>query len=565
MAAKQSAKIVNSFINFAVLQSFKNITGNLNIAPDYVIGNTPEDAKQWPAHYWGFRLGSYASFISSGIKNGMYSPAVVDTLANMGFDSGKYMKESTPYGPNKTNDALVIAASTYIRLYGDGVVPSTFVVPTDNKDWPSETWGMTLGATLSKMRSDAAYRVSARQQLIDNGISFESRTMRVDHQLYFRAVQTFHQLQGSVEVPLDYVVPAEDTRYEPEARGIKLGQWLATVVMNHKRWPDLKDQLQGLGVDFSVDATWRLPFDVFFSALCMFYSTHGHLSVPHRYSVPYWDPLYPEEAWGLPLGRALYDMRRRAGPWARHRERLAALGVGLGSRNLSFSLLYDSLVVFRLIHGHLDVVNSFVIPPDDERYPEEARGARLGASIRNIRLSGLREPHRAALEALGMDLNKRRSTREDFNKVYACLQAYKGIHGHLFVPHYFKVPGGDARYPEGSEGFTLGHTVTSIRVNNYHSRHRSTLQSLGFDFTEEYMSKVVQALLVYKQLHGDLKVPYKYTIAMNDEEYPEGTRGLGLWAIWSKYKGGTLRSEYAARLREVPELNEDSKGSIAVK
>lgn len=532
------ASISNTFINIAVLQAFKNIKGNLKIPDDYVVGQTIEDAKLWPAHYKGFKLGSYAQFIVTGIKEGRYGPSVAASIAAMGLEVTTYQSR------NSSN--LLLAASTYVRLFGNGEVPSTFQVPLIDSRWPEETRGMKLGRALENMRYDKNHHAAARQSLIDAGISFDFRLL--DNEVCMKAMKTYQTIEGDAKVEKRFVVPLDDTRYDPEARGIQLGRWLERMRHNPDNHPQYTEQLIALGVDFTVKKNRTVPFDVVYSALCTYYFTHGHLKIPTSYTVPPQDPLYPEEAWGLHLYRFLHWIKQ--GGYTKHKEQLESLGLGSAEKkftHLPFQLLYDCLVVYRMIHGHLNVNNRYVIPLDDERYPEGARGATLGRSVLGIRLYNTWKEHRESLEALGLDLSKKReNVSGDFDTVYACLVAYKRINGHLYVPRAFQVPENDERYPEELRGFKLGNVAMNIKMKGYYSKHTEELQRIGFPLEgpqneDLYAEKFISAMLVYQKLHGSVEVPYRFSVPADVEEYPEETRGMRLDVALKKFKSGAMK------------------------
>ena len=63
------------------------------------------------------------------------------------------------------------ALATYKRKYGDMTVKQRFVVPS-SEEWPEEAWGMTLGVTVSQIRSSNTYvdgNPERRQWLDDEG------------------------------------------------------------------------------------------------------------------------------------------------------------------------------------------------------------------------------------------------------------------------------------------------------------------------------------------------------------------------------------------------------------
>jgi hypothetical protein len=69
------------------------------------------------------------------------------------------------------------ALATYKRKYGDMTVKQRFVVPT-GKEWPEETWGMKLGATVRDIRSSNYFvdgNPERKQWLDDEGFVWAVR------------------------------------------------------------------------------------------------------------------------------------------------------------------------------------------------------------------------------------------------------------------------------------------------------------------------------------------------------------------------------------------------------
>ena len=87
-------------------------------------------------------------------------------------------------------------------------------------------------------------------------------------------------------------------------------------------------------------------------------------------------------------------------------------------------------------------------------------------------------------------------------------------------------------------GKVLGRTVESIRNSGGYSNHKEELIAIGINYEKKQIAKIAfadlqEALLIYKQLHGHLKIPAKCIIAKDDLQYPEGIRGYGLGtAVW---------------------------------
>ena len=83
---------------------------------------------------------------------------------------------------------------------------------------------------------------------------------------------------------------------------------------------------------------------------------------------------------------------------------MIALGVdfNVDEHNVvGFDLIYSALKVYKDIHGDLLVSVRFVIPENDNQYPKEAHGLKLGSRVMSIRYQDTYAEHREQLEALG--------------------------------------------------------------------------------------------------------------------------------------------------------------------
>lgn len=88
-------------------------------------------------------------------------------------------------------------------------------------------------------------------------------------------------------------------------------------------------------------------------------------------------------------------------------------------------------------------------------------------------------------------------------------------------------------YPEHLRGLLLGRKLSAIRLCNYFRSHREEFELLGIDFKKrkKEFQDVKEALVIYKQLHGDLLVPQAYKISNAGTSYPEHLHGMSLGII----------------------------------
>jgi hypothetical protein len=104
------------------------------------------------------------------------------------------------------------------------------------------------------------------------------------------------------------------------------------------------------------------------------------------------------------------------------------------------------------------------------------------------------------------------------NEIVPGLLAFKKVHGDLELPNKFVVPLGD-EWPEKLLGMKLGVIVQHIRTSKAHVgedlERKQWLDDNGFvwdEFERRWQDRVKPSLLFYKQQHGDMEVPARFTV-----------------------------------------------------
>ncbi len=202
---------------------------------------------------------------------------------------------------------------------------------------------------------------------------------------------------------------------------------------------------------------------------------NGNCDIVRSFVIPKDDPSWSKEVRGMKLGVIINNIRNQE-HHAEIRDDLTALGVDLTAQ-IDFNLVYNGLVAYKQINGHIKVTNRFVVPENDSRFPENTWGMKLGYHLFNIRCKDTWSEHREKLGALGVNFEVK--SQPGFEVILSALQSYKQIHGHLKVPRKFIVPENDANYPENTWGMKLGFAIGNIRTRGDFASHREKLETLG--------------------------------------------------------------------------------------
>lgn len=120
-----------------------------------------------------------------------------------------------------------------------------------------------------------------------------------------------------------------------------------------------------------------------------------------------------------------------------------------------------------------------------------------------------------------------------YESAIVALRAYHRQHSNLVIPRRFIVPVSD-EYPTEWHGLDLSSAVYNMRWWLRHVKqnpHRvAELNELGFIWgrLQPEWNLVLEALITYLSLNGDLLVPTKFVVPHDSEHYPKACWGLAL-------------------------------------
>ena len=284
---------------------------------------------EYPLEWHGVKLGHYIYNMKWWQKHIAQNTDRVTQLNQLGFI---WERLQSPF--NLFMEGMV----NYRNIYGDVLIPATFVVPRHDDNWPKACWDLPLGSIVQRLRlrNDFLLGDNAIQRKIQlDGLGFIWDVSEYKFLKLLRALRHFDRLQTknnmssreyTIRVPSKFVVPSgEDSGWPPNLWGYPLGAKCMAIrqkqlyVKNH---PDRKQALEDIGFRWSGNATlgW---LDVVHAA-AIYSQMHGRvLNVPFNFVVPSppaqdaesLNPLcvdswpWPERLWGLRLGQRLKDVR----------------------------------------------------------------------------------------------------------------------------------------------------------------------------------------------------------------------------------------------------------------
>ena len=292
------------------LLAYKSLCRDLLVCQSFVI---PKDA-DWPEDLWGMKLGLTVNNIRN---NGAYSTYRAE-LEEMGFD---FDPQRTAHGWENVKLALL----KYKSLHGDLLVPVSFVIPKDGY-WPEDLWCMKLGLTVYSIRNQGAYS-TYRAELEEMGFDFDSQSTGHGWENVKRALLKYKSLHGDLLVRQDFVIP-EDGYWPEDLWCMKLGLTVYSI-RNQGAYSTYRAELEEMGFDFDSQSTGH-GWENVKRALLKYKSLHGDLVVHTGFVIPE-DAYWPEDLWGMNLGRTVYSIRKR-GTYSAYRDELEQMDFSFESQ-----------------------------------------------------------------------------------------------------------------------------------------------------------------------------------------------------------------------------------------
>ncbi|KAF0743498.1 hypothetical protein Ae201684P_020179 [Aphanomyces euteiches] len=325
--------------------------------------------------------------------------------------------------------------------------------------------------------------------------------------------------------------------------------------------PERREILDSMGFIWdAMQAKWEKNL----LALETYKAIYRNLLMKQSFVVPDQDPAWPKDTWNVKLGVLVYSCRMRKDdlPPEIH-DALTAMGfvwkvrdqgTGQGQPPIfSMSKQYEILEVLQAkqkLEGHTKFTTlprTFVVPSSSE-WPQRLHGCNVLVSEfrRAYRMCLLNASIVAKLDDLGFVWN---DNQHQWSLTMEALRTFKKIYGHLKVPQVFEVPKDDRKWPVHLSTMKLGLKVGKIRGRQTELtlEQRQELDALDFvwDANKLHWNRKLLALKTYKQFYGDMRIPTKFVVPLDDPAWPVDLANikLGLVAFHLRSKQATLSDE----------------------
>ncbi|KAH9103897.1 hypothetical protein AeMF1_019894 [Aphanomyces euteiches] len=351
------------------------------------------------------------------------------------------------------------------------------------------------------------------------------------------ALRIYKAIHDNLNVPQSYKVKAGDSQWPEKLWGKRLGYTVGTLRKRQERIdPERREILDSMGFVWdAMQAKWEKNL----LALETYKATEGNLLVKHRFVVPDQDPAWPKDTWNMKLGVLVYScrMRKDSFPPEIH-DALNAMGFVWKVRDKGtgpgqpprFSIAKQNQILeivqvqYKLQrHTRFTTLPHPFKVPSNSQWPQDLHGCNVDVSKfrRAYRLGILDDSIVAKLDAMRFVWD---DSQHQWSLTMEALEIFKNINGHVEVPYDFEISQEDRHWPEYLWTMKLGQKVGNIRTrkNKLTVEQRQELDALDFvwDANKLHWNRKLLALKTYKQFYGDMRIPTKFVVPLDDPAWP---------------------------------------------
>lgn len=173
----------------------------------------------WPMELHGYKLGSMVHSFRNKYRKNVSSN---DTMLS-DDEMHELLQTGFVFEPRDRNlDLFIIALISYKSIHGHLLMSRDFIIPHE-LPYPPVLWGAKLGKKLENVRYRGDYIKNNKNMLLQLGLNVDKVGVDDRHfEHIFVALQRFSQVYMHVQVPMNFVVPA-NRDWPAEIHGLKLG------------------------------------------------------------------------------------------------------------------------------------------------------------------------------------------------------------------------------------------------------------------------------------------------------------------------------------------------------
>lgn len=317
------------------LRAYKAKNGDCLVPQGFVV---PIEKEEWPQATWGMKLGYIVRDMRARTHYADQIDAHFDELTALGF---VWSTRQTSSPDSVATTAALNYWEVYKNIYDSDDVPSSFVVPADDPQWPIEAHYFRLGAWVDAYqrrleRADVSLHRPVRTRR--SGVKLKNNTAYTTKTLNSRKSKSVTQKNNEIEDEDDVgdeIDGDDDDDDDNDDEDDLMAQLMAT-----------KTPSTAESESESVNAIPTLSryqeeywADVILASFRAYASAHGGscVGMDRGFVVPREEP-YPEGAWGMNVGLRLWHVQfghRYALEVQKYEQELSELGITIRKSQVS--------------------------------------------------------------------------------------------------------------------------------------------------------------------------------------------------------------------------------------
>ena len=208
--ARRSSNVSYALLRRTLLH-YKMRYGDMEVP---ALFRVPSESNDWPVEMLGMNLGK----VVQSVRGGKRKINKKDDLISIGFCYSI---------PEYRFELIKSALLEYRAVHHNLMVPRNFIIP-NTTDYSEAVWGMTLGSTVTNIRSGISSYNDKRWELENIGFIYYPKEIK--EKIFRECLERYRVLNNNYNVPKDFIVPHGDL-WHPRLWGMELGK----MVINERR------------------------------------------------------------------------------------------------------------------------------------------------------------------------------------------------------------------------------------------------------------------------------------------------------------------------------------------
>lgn len=112
-----------------------------------------------------------------------------------------------------------------------------------------------------------------------NEINFTWEPLKTKSNLFYKALESYKNVHGNLDIPLEYIVPQESPLYPKKTWGMKIGLKTKNFLYRGGSFSSYREEIESLGLNTSKTSSDRRHWEHIFTGIKAYRTIYGNLKV----------------------------------------------------------------------------------------------------------------------------------------------------------------------------------------------------------------------------------------------------------------------------------------------